>query len=95
MVFERLFHAWERRLHSVSKDRVVRPFEWGTDWIGGDSVGSTRQDVERWVDDVMRDSEAFFAAPPTSDYDFTPAVAEVREKGEAGTIVHAFADHDA
>ena len=28
-----LFHAWERHLASVSKDRVVRPFEWGTEWI--------------------------------------------------------------
>ena len=28
-----LFHAWERRLASVTTDRVVRPFEWGLDWI--------------------------------------------------------------
>ena len=27
------FHAWERHLASVSKDRVVRPFEWGLDWM--------------------------------------------------------------
>src|SRR6266542_3455755 len=27
------FHAWERRLASISKDRVVRPFEWGLDWL--------------------------------------------------------------
>ena len=27
------FHAWERRLADVSKDRVVRPFDWGLDWI--------------------------------------------------------------
>ena len=31
--FKPLFHAWERRLASVTKDRVVRPFEWGLDWI--------------------------------------------------------------
>jgi hypothetical protein len=28
-----LFHAWERRLASVTKDRIVRPFEWGLDWM--------------------------------------------------------------
>ena len=28
-----LFHAWEHRLASITKDRVVRPFEWGVDWI--------------------------------------------------------------
>jgi dienelactone hydrolase len=27
------FHAWERRLASVTKDRVVRPFDWGLDWL--------------------------------------------------------------
>ena len=27
------FHHWERRLADVSKDRIVRPFEWGLDWL--------------------------------------------------------------
>ena len=27
------FHRWERRLADVSKDRIVRPFEWGLDWL--------------------------------------------------------------
>lgn len=30
----RIFHGWEQRLADVSRDeRVVRPFEWGVDWI--------------------------------------------------------------
>ena len=32
-MLQAFFHAWERRLASVTKDRVVRPFEWGLDWI--------------------------------------------------------------
>src|ERR671910_3723993 len=28
-----LFHAWERRLASAATNRIVRPFEWGLDWI--------------------------------------------------------------
>jgi dienelactone hydrolase len=32
-MLQALFHAWERRLSDVTKDRVVRPFEWGLDWI--------------------------------------------------------------
>jgi hypothetical protein len=32
-MLQALFHAWERRLASVTKDRVVRPFEWGLEWI--------------------------------------------------------------
>ncbi len=32
-MLERIFHAWEHRLASVSKDRLVRPFDWGLDWL--------------------------------------------------------------
>ena len=32
-MLQALFHAWERRLHSVTTDRVVRPFDWGLNWI--------------------------------------------------------------
>src|SRR4051812_31418807 len=86
IVISRFFHSWEHRLASVSKDRLVRPFEWGTDWIGGSTVGDTREDVERWVDDVMGDTEGFFECPPTNDYAFTAASAAVRADGEAGTL---------
>jgi len=33
------FHAWERRLCDVTKDRVVRPFEWGLDWFPKTATG--------------------------------------------------------
>jgi hypothetical protein len=82
-----LFHAWERRLASVSKDRVVRPFEWGLDWI---STNGSHEDPGRtlaaWVDEAMRDTTAFFDAPPTSDYEFIQSPPELRRKGEAGTL---------
>jgi hypothetical protein len=64
------FHAWERRLASVSKDRVVRPFDWGIDWIPPNGQHDDAAALEHWVEEVMRDSEAFFTAPPTSDFEF-------------------------
>jgi hypothetical protein len=70
-VFAPLFHAWERRLASVTKDRVVRPFEWGTDWIPSNGHSSAAAALEHWVEEVMRDSQAFFTAPPTSDFEFS------------------------
>jgi dienelactone hydrolase len=85
-VISRFFHNWERRLADVSKDRIVRPFEWGTDWIGGATTGESREEVARWVDEVMRDTDAFFACPQTSDYDFTAAPADIQAQGEAGTL---------
>ena len=45
-MISRFFHNWEHRLASISKDRVVRPFEWGTDWIGS-HVGESRADLMR------------------------------------------------
>ena len=96
----RFFHAWEHRLASIAKDRVVRPFEWGTEWLspGGrdadpsagphDKTRPTEDDarVAHWIDDVMRDTPAFFDAPPTRDYTFEEAPAALRRKGEAGTL---------
>src|SRR5579862_9850781 len=70
-MLQTLFHAWERRLASVTQDRVVRPFEWGLDWIpqNGHSPHAPPAAILRdWVSDVMADTGAFFAAPPTRDY---------------------------
>jgi dienelactone hydrolase len=81
------FHAWERRLASISKDRVVRPFDWGADWIPSNGhTGDAGDVLEHWVEDVMRDSQAFFTAPRTADFDFTDASADLKRTGEAGTL---------
>ena len=71
-MLSRFFHRWEHRLASVTKDRVVRPFEWGTDWISPDA------DIRTWVEAVMRDTPAFFDTPPTTDYDFDAQKGELR-----------------
>ena len=82
------FHSWERRLASVSKDRVVRPFDWGVDWISpnGFHHSEPADRVAAWVDEVMRDTPAFFSAPPTTGYEFTEAPPRLRKQGEAGTL---------
>jgi dienelactone hydrolase len=83
-----LFHAWERRLASVTTDRVVRPFEWGLEWIASHVGPGSSADahLRHWVDDVMRDTAAFFHAPSTRDYDFSPAPPELQRHGEAATL---------
>ena len=84
----RLFHDWERRLASVSTDRVVRPFEWGADWIPatGGVDASPRARVHAWVEHVMRDTDAFFDVPAHPSYQFDPAAPEANAAGEAGTL---------
>src|SRR6185436_578420 len=83
-MLQAFFHAWERRLASVTTDRVVRPFEWGLEWIhrngepdehsrhAGDADEPARA-LHSWVSDVMSDTDAFFTPAPTSDYHFERA----------------------
>jgi dienelactone hydrolase len=81
------FHAWERRLASVSKDRVVRPFEWGVDWIPANGHhGDAAAMLDQWVEEVMHDSQGFFTAPPTSDFEFAAARPDTPGSGDAGTL---------
>src|SRR5580765_4942038 len=75
-MLQAFFHAWERRLSDVTKDRVVRPFEWGLDWIpeNGHRVDGPPVDaIGEYVAQVMADTDAFFTPPPTTDYTLTPA----------------------
>ncbi len=74
-MIEAFFHAWERRLAAVTTDRVVRPFEWGVDWIGGATASGddAAAAVSRWVSGVMADTDAFYTPAPTTDYTLGPA----------------------
>jgi pimeloyl-ACP methyl ester carboxylesterase len=87
-LLKKIFHAWERHLASVSKDRVVRPFEWGLDWVShnGHDSHDPAAHLGEWVRDVMRDTPAFFSVPPTRDYDFVEAAPPLKQQGEAGTL---------
>ena len=67
-MIESFFHAWERRLASVTTDRVVRPFEWGLDWIGAPVSDTAPGVLADYVDQVMADTDAFYTPEPTTDY---------------------------
>ncbi len=84
----RAFHAWERRLVSVSKDRVVRPFEWGLDWIPANghqtNSASPRDTVLGWASEVVGDSDRFFATTRASSYVLSPSADPAPD--ETGTL---------
>src|SRR5437762_8522641 len=73
-----LFHAWERRLAAATTNRVVRPFEWGLEWIpkNGSSGVPPADQVRQWVARVMSDTDAFFTPHPTTDYTLGPPAAD-------------------
>jgi dienelactone hydrolase len=90
-VIQDYFHRWEQELAAVSKaDRLVRPFEWGEDWIdegksrGDEPLGSSNR-VSAWVDSVMADTDAFFTPEPAR-YTYTKAPDAIRAKGEEGVL---------
>jgi hypothetical protein len=67
------FHTWERRLASAANNRVVRPFDWGLDWIDGLQVkasGDARAELRSWAARAVESSEAFFALDPLPDGGF-------------------------
>ena len=73
-MLQSLFHAWERRLASVPTDRVVRPFEWGVDWLEPEAVAPHEPDerLSRYVQAVLADTECFYTPTPTSSYRLGP-----------------------
>jgi dienelactone hydrolase len=67
-----VFHQWERRLASVTKDRLVRPFEWGLDWIPSNGEPADAPPLSRvlaYSARMLASSAEFFSALPTDDYE--------------------------
>lgn len=77
-MLQAFFHAWERRLASATTDRVVRPFDWGLEWLPRDSHPVDPRHaaiapavvLADWVSHVMGDTDAFFTPEPTTAYEF-------------------------
>jgi hypothetical protein len=70
-MLQELFHAWERRLASLSRDRIVRPFEWGLEWVprnGHLPQAGPTEILRDWIARVMADTDTFFSPAPTTDY---------------------------
>ncbi len=78
-----LFHDWERRLAAITTDRVVRPFEWGIDWIGApqtpppatdadatDAAATDADALRAWAGEAIRDSDRFYHVDPAPSYAF-------------------------
>ena len=72
---------------SVTTDRVVRPFDWGLDWIPANGNGHpgerpAAEQVRDWVDRVMTDTDAFFTPPPTTRLHTVGSIARRRSPAD-------------
>jgi hypothetical protein len=80
-MLKRLFHRWERSLASVDNNRVVRPFEWGAEWLTGDGRapdGDPETYVREYVERVMHDADAWYAVDAAGVYGTAPLPADAR-----------------
>jgi len=65
----RLIRARERHLSQRDKNRVVRPFEWGTEFIREHVNGDDpRLIFDRHADEVLERSEDFYHLPAVHDF---------------------------
>lgn len=76
-MIQRFFHGWERRLASITTDRIVRPFEWGVDWAGlpaaAAEASSATGDVDAlrsWSEHATRESDRFYHLDAPGAFDF-------------------------
>jgi dienelactone hydrolase len=63
------FSRWERRLASVDSDRVVRPFEWGLEWLGLEGARDPLAAIRGWARDAVSSSDQFYSEAPADSYD--------------------------
>jgi hypothetical protein len=68
-LFKRLIYARERHLSQRDKNRIVRPFEWGTSFITEHANGDDPRHVfQSHTRRVMQRSEHFYTLPLITDY---------------------------
>lgn len=69
----RFFHRWEEQLGKSTTNRVVRPFEWGIDWLPEDLVHQNGvapvELLSRLAERAVADSDAFYAVTPAPHYE--------------------------
>ena len=76
-LYARWMDRWERELATRDTNRLVRPFEWGTDWLDGVGFpakpervnGDAPQVLDRFVSEALGDSDKFFSYAPVRDYE--------------------------
>ena len=78
-LYARYMDRWERKLATRDSNRVVRPFEWGTDWLhpigfpscpadANGNAAASAACLSRFATEALADSDRFFAYEPVRDF---------------------------
>src|SRR5215469_8664239 len=83
---EQKIRRYEHARWTIDDNRRVFPFEWGLEHIGGrHDEADPRVFLNAWVDETLRNSDAWFATVAAGDYVLHPA-----EDGSSGGQVLTF-----
>jgi len=77
-LYARWMDRWERRLATRDSNRVVRPFEWGTDWLHriefpscpSDANGNSAACLDRFAGEALANSDRFYSYTSPGDFQF-------------------------
>jgi len=75
-LYARWMDRWERKLATRDTNRMVRPFEWGTDWLArldfpncpAEANGQSSACLSRFAAQALENSERFYGYQPVGDY---------------------------
>src|SRR5579872_6832007 len=74
-LYARWMDGWERKLATRDTNRVVRPFDWGTDWLNridsgcpADANGNSAACLDQFVASALADSSRFYDYAPPNDF---------------------------
>ena len=68
-MLKRYFHKRERHFAMLNDNRIVRPFEWGTEFITDNPNGSDPRELfSEYAKNTIANSDEFFFSPEIIDY---------------------------
>src|SRR3982751_6349278 len=68
-MIKRWMHKRERHFAMLNDNRIVRPFEWGTEFITDNANGTDPRKLFRdYAKETVENSDQFFCSPEISDF---------------------------
>src|SRR5579862_4847906 len=69
MLYAQWIDRWENHLATRDRNRVVRPFEWGLDWLGdAHRNGDPDRDLREFVSSALTESDRFYSYRTPDNY---------------------------
>ena len=97
-MLKRYMHKRERYFAMLNDNRVVRPFEWGTEFIGHEADAPDPHEIfSRFSVETILNSDEYFSIPTSFDFAFSVAPSTARRTARSsppyeGGVADASAD---